>query len=191
MIAMVVWHAISSGAKIEAHEQALIAYGNSIEEKAIVSYDYTANFRSVAVPWLDSDGRVYESWYVMNHSAALTEMLNHIDTAMTSDIQTELHTSHEEIIDHSTTESAGLYRLRSGALEIKEARYIYWLDKSHQTRVGEFLEGFLAELDNSSCSLWSRVAGLSAGPQFAIFTRSALNLPSGFDALEIALQPFT
>ena len=188
MIALVVWHALHGATSREVHERALVSFGETLALKDNAHYRYTANFRSQPVPWFKDAGEVYESWYVMNHSSALSDMLAAIDHGMCHEAHLELTRSHEQIITGSSSEAAGLYRHRAGGLEVSEARYLYWLEKDKLIRVHEFIEELIPHIENEASSLWSRIAGLSAGGHFCLFGAKKINLPANFFPIEIALD---
>jgi hypothetical protein len=132
LLAYVFWHRPGERAGRAEYEAALRAFQGALSRGRPPGLLDACAFRCDRVPWLGG-GPGYEDWYLLDGSAAL-DVLN---DAAVSGARRAPHDAAARLADVGI---AGLYRLRAGSPELREARGATWFAK----RPGESYDDLLA-----------------------------------------------
>jgi hypothetical protein len=181
-LAYVFWHWIEPDTDVAAYEDALREFQESLLANAPPGYRRAAVFRQAPAPWLPGSGPHYVDWYVTDGSAAL-DPLN--DAA----ISAACRSAHDVAAAHAAGGTAGLYRLRQGAVRAAEVRCATWFSKPDGMSY-EALDESLDECTRGVRSeLWSRRMTLGPGPEMCLLAAAAIELPGTCGALPVAMDP--
>lgn len=181
-LAYVFWHWIEPDVDAAAYEDALREFQQTLLTNAPSGYRRAAVFRQAPVPWLPGSGPHYVDWYVTDGSAAL-DPLN--DAAVSA----ACRSAHDAAAARAAGGTAGLYRLRQGAVRAAEVRCATWFSKPAGMSY-EALDESLAECTRGLRSeLWSRRMTLGPGPEMCLLAASAVDLPGACAARPVAMEP--
>ncbi len=181
-LAYVFWHWIEADTDVAAYEDALTAFQNALLDNAPQGYRRAAVFRQGSAPWLPGRGPHYVDWYVTDGSAAL-DPLN--DAAVSA----ACRAAHDTAAAGAAGGTAGLYRLRQGAVRAAEVHCATWFSKPGGMSY-ESLDADLAErMDGDHAELWRRRMTLGPAPEMCVLASSAIELPEAFGAIGVTMQP--
>ena len=181
-LAYVFWHWIEADADVAAYEHALTAFQQALLENAPPGYRRAAVFRQGSAPWLPERGAHYVDWYVTDGSAAL-DPLN--DAAVSA----ACRAAHDSAAGRAAGGTAGLYRLRQGAVPVAEVHCATWFSKPGGMSY-ESLDARLAErMDGAHSELWGRRMTLGPAPEMCVLASTAIDLPEAFAAIGVPMQP--
>jgi hypothetical protein len=181
-LAYVFWHWIAPGTEVAAYEQALAAFQQTLLINAPPGYRRAAVFRHGPAPWLPGRGPHYVDWYLTDGSAAL-DPLN--DAAVSA----ACRRSHDDAAARAAGGTAGLYRLREGAVRAAEVRFATWFSKPAGMSYEALDESIAARTQGLRCELWSRRMTLGPGPEMCLLATSAVELPEAYAALGVPMEP--
>jgi hypothetical protein len=169
MLAYTFWHWPRHGIDPVAYEQGLVSFQEALGRRAPAGFVGSAVFRVRDAPWAGDGLPAYEDWYLLEGSAAL-DVIN--DAAVSGACQAR----HDSAALHAAGGAAGLYRLREGALEVRDARVAHWLRKPEGVEYAEFYDEIAPQLDDHT-ALWSRQMVLGPTPEFCLMARQVGSLP--------------
>ena len=181
-LAYVFWHWIEADADVAAYEHALTAFQQSLLENAPPGYRRAAVFRQGPAPWLPEGGAHYVDWYVTDGSAAL-------DPLNEAAVSAACRAAHDSAAARAAGGTAGLYRLRQGAVPVTEVQCATWFSKPAGMSY-ESLDASLAErLGGDQAQLWGRCMTLGPTPEMCLLASGASELPESFGAIGVPMQP--
>jgi len=181
-LAYVFWHWIAIDTDVAAYEDALAVFQQALLDNAPPGYRRAAVFRQGAAPWLPGQGAHYVDWYITDGSAAL-DPLN--DAAVSA----ACRAAHDAAAGRAAGGTAGLYRLRQGALRVAEVRCATWFSKPAGMSY-ESLDADLAErMNGAHAQLWGRRMTLGPAPEMCVLASAAIALPEAFGAIGVPMQP--
>jgi hypothetical protein len=169
MLAYVFWHTPQTGVEPAEYERMLVAFHEALADSSPAGFRHSAAFRLGEVPWLPSEGSVYEDWYLVEGSAAL-DTLN--DAAVTAHRQVP----HDQVAAVAGTGAGGLYRLRQGDAELHSVRAALWLSKQPAQSYPEFYAEMELATSGKGAALWGRQMVLGPAPEFCLHTVSEVKL---------------
>ena len=181
-LAYVFWHWIRAGGEVAAYEHALTAFQRALLDNAPPGYRCATVYRHAPAPWLCAPGPHYVDWYLGDGSAAL-DPLN--DAAVSA----ACRAVHDAAAGAAAGGTAGLYRLRQGAVQTAEVRCATWFSKPAGMSY-EALDACLAECAGGTPSqCWSRFMTLGPTPEMCVLAPAAISLPAEFDAIHVPMEP--
>jgi len=184
MLAYVFWHWRRAEIDGPAYEDRLVKFHEALRRSAPEGFVASCAFRSGEAPWVPEQVS-YEDWYVTHGSFAL-DPLN--DGAVSGECQVP----HDAAARSAAGGTAGLYRLRLGSADLREASWSVWFAKSTALpydRLEALLEPLVA---GSGGGLWGRQMTLGPTPEFCLITPAKPLLPEefhGFDRPLVRLWP--
>lgn len=180
-LAYVFWHWIRIGGEVGAYEDALAAFQSTLLENAPPGFRGATVFRQDPAPWLSAPGPHYVDWYLTDGSAIL-DPLN--DAAVSA----ACRATHDVAAGAAAGGTAGLYRLRQGAVQAGEVRCATWFSKP----AGMTYEALDADLTDRTrgipSQLWSRAMTLGPTPEMCVLASEAISLPAEFDAINVPME---
>ncbi len=181
-LAYVFWHWIAVDGDVAAYEDALKAFQQALLDNAPPGYRRAAVFRHGPAPWLPGHGQHYVDWYITDGSAAL----DHLNDAAVS---AACRRAHDVAAGRAAGGTAGLYRLRQGAVRAAEVQCTTWFSKPAGMSY-EVLDARLAErMDGAHSELWSRRMTLGPAPEMCVLAATAIELPEAFGAIRVPMEP--
>ena len=169
MLAYAFWHWPRHGVDLVAYEQGLVTFQEMLGQRPPAGFIGSALFRVRDAPWADDGLPAYEDWYLLEGSAAL-DVIN--DAAVTGACQAR----HDDVARLAAGGAAGLYRLRDGALDFREARVAHWLSKPDGVPDVEFCDAIAPHLDDHT-GLWGRQMVLGPTPEFCLMAPKTVSVP--------------
>ena len=177
----VFWHWLRVGGEVGAYEDALADFQRTLLENAPPGFRGAMVFRQDPAPWLSAPGPHYVDWYLTDGSAAL-DPLN--DAAVSA----ACRATHDAAAGAAAGGTAGLYRLRQGAVEAAEVRCATWFFKPAGMSY-EALDADLAHrMQGIPSQLWSRAMTLGPTPEMCVLAAEAISLPAAFDAITVPME---
>ena len=169
MLAYVFWHWPRHGVDLAAYERGLVAFQEVLRERGPAGFAGAAVFRVRDAPWADDGRPAYEDWYLLEGSATL-DVIN--DAAVTGACQAH----HDGVAQLAAGGTAGLYRLRDGARDLREARVAHWLSKPDGVSYVEYCDAIAPHLDDHA-GLWGRQLVLGPTPEFCLMAPETVSVP--------------
>lgn len=162
MLAYSFWHWPAPGAA--RYEEHLAAFQESLAANAPPGFRQAFAFRHPAAPWLP--GQAYLDWYEVDGFADL-EALNE------GAVSASRKLPHDRIAALAQGGMGGLYKLRSGSPDLRDARAAFWFAKAPGVKYDEIF----ATLSRVPGSLWMRQMVLGPAREFVLFASSEVDLP--------------
>jgi len=179
MLAYVFWHwpvpAIDRG----TYETKLLRFHAALKSQPLDSFVESATYRLAATPWLSSPG--YEDWYQVESFAALGAL----NDAAVSGPRRE---PHDEAARAAAGGTAGIYRLRGGAIDSAHVRCASWFSKPAGMTYDELFSALGGWIDSSANALWQRQMVLGPTPEFCLRSSRKPDLPARFKPLSVAVE---
>ncbi len=135
------------------------------------------SFRVRGRPWSKRRSSGYEDWYLVRDFESLG-VLNDAAVANQSKRQ------HDNVAREATDGAGGVYKLLTGQLRTREARFSTWMRKPPRTPYPVFLDEVSRLVAGSRTALWRRQMVLSPAPEFCLHSGRRLDIP-------IRLRPAT
>ena len=181
MLAYVFWHIPAPAADRQRYERLLLDFHTTLAEHRPSGFRSSFVFRTQNAPWIGTGGPAYEDWYIIENSAAL-DPLN--DAAISGPRKAP----HDLVASLASSGAAGLYRLKTGALEsMHSARHALWFSKPAMT-YDAFFQQLRHVTDAPQTNLWVRQMVLSAAPEFCLRSAAKPVLPSEIAVTHCPIQ---
>ncbi len=180
MLAYVFWHWKRADVDAAYYAGRLSAFHEALRRSAPEGFASSAAFRSGPSPWV-LGAESYEDWYLTHGSFAL-DPLN--DGAVSGDCQLP----HDSAARSAAGGTAGLYRLRLGAAEVRHARIGYWFAKPEGMSYGDFFARMRPLAERAETGLWGRQMTLGPTPEFCLMSPIELDLPGELDPITRPLE---
>jgi hypothetical protein len=181
MLAYVFWHWPRGAVAPADYEAKLRAFQKCLAENPPAGFLRSVVYRVRDASWLEPSSVAYEEWYLTDGSAAL-DPLN--DAA----VAPACRAAHDAAAHLAAGGTAGLYRLRLGAAELKEARCAYWLAKPAGMKYEDFYALFTPLVGPAGIALWGRQMTLGPTPEFCLHSREDFQLPPGIAPQKTLLE---
>src|SRR5207245_9195214 len=138
-------------------------------------------FRILNAPWIGNGAPAYEDWYLLDNSAAL-------DAINDAAISGPRKAPHDLVASLASCGAAGLYRLKSGALEsLQNARFALWFSKP-ALPYDAFFTQLRPQTASPQTTLWLRQMVLSAAPEFCLRSCTQLHPPPHLPAIQCPIE---
>ena len=181
MLSYTFWHSPASDTDPRIYEQRLISFHKSLAQHAPDGFRSSLIFRTQNAPWIASGSPAYEDWYLVESFAALGA----INDAAISGPRKD---PHDRIASLAASGAAGIYRLKSGSLELmKDARHCAWFSKPVITY--DALYDLLRPITSDpATTLWQRQMVLGPSPEFCLRTAEKPHLPLSITAIDCPVE---
>jgi hypothetical protein len=181
MLAYIFWHWPEREVDLAAYERTMLDFHQALKAQAPAGFRASWTFRPSGLPWLPSEARPYEDWYLVDDFAALGP-LN--DQAVAG----RAKAPHDQAARAAAAGAGALYRLTRGAADgveiaVAEAGYAAWFPKGKQRTYDELFASLEPFTSQSGVSLWRRQMVLGPAPEFCLLAPARLELPDGLGAL--------
>ncbi len=145
-------------------------------------FQYSVVFRIKGVPWIGEEAEAYEDWYVVEGSCAL-DVLN--DAA----ISHSRKEPHDRVAQRAAGGAGGLYRFRTGQVNLRQSQFAAWLSKPTGTSYEMFYDSLSPWTTQPGVGLWGRQMVLGPTPEFCLLSPKEIDLPETFNFLTLRLEP--
>ncbi len=180
MLAYVFWHWPQPGVDTATYVEHLVAFHRTLSANKPVGFHGSRVFRFRGASWLETNGDVFEDWYLIEDSSGL-DRIN--EAAVTGPCEAP----HNLVAREAAGGTAGLYRLRSGEIS-DDVRYALWLAKPDRMSYPDFYSTIQPSIANGA--LWVRQMTLGPTTEFVIHSADEIQLPDALTASQVlTLQP--
>ena len=180
MLAYVFWHWRRPDVDAATYERRVADFHEALRRSAPEGFVSSSAFRSGAAPWV-GDAESYEDWYVTHASYAL-DPLN--DGAISGECQVP----HGLAARSAAGGTAGLYRLRLGSHELREAAWSLWFAKPAGMPYERLYELLEPHATSPGAGLWGRQMTLGPTTEFCLVAPARPSLPEEIAGLERPLE---
>ena len=164
------WHRPRQGASRGRYEGKLVTFQRSLMAHPPDGLIDALSFRLQARPWSKRRSSGYEDWYLVRDFGSLG-VLNDAAVANQSKRQ------HDDVARDATDGAGGVYKLLTGQLRTREARFSTWIRKPPRTPYPVFLDDVSRLVAGSRTALWRRQMVLSPAPEFCLHSERRVELP--------------
>jgi len=177
----VFWHWPRLGTVRRTYERKLTAFQDSLRAHAPDGLTEALSFRVRAVPWAPPRSQVYEDWYLVRDFGSLG-VLNDAAVAKPN------KEPHDEVAGDATVGAGGVYKLRRGGLDLRDARFETWMRKPAGTSYEAFYDRLSKLVSDRDTDLWRRQMVLGPAPEFCLHSESSPDLPKQFHPRSVRVQ---
>jgi len=181
ILAYLFWHRPRPGTSQRRYEEKLATFQESLKAHPPDGLIDALSFRLKVRPWSKHRSSGYEDWYLVRDFGSLG-VLN--DAAVASQSKRQ----HDDVARDATGGAGGVYKLLSGGLPLREARFETWMKKRPRTTYQAFLGDVSRLVADRRTALWRRQMVLSPAPEFCLDSESRLALPNEMHAATARLQ---
>ena len=157
-------------------------FHNSLASSKPNGFQYSVVFQIKGAPWIGENAVGYEDWYLVEDSCAL-DVLN--DAAI-SHAHKE---SHDRVAQRAAGGAGGLYRFRTGRVDVRQSYFAAWLSKPTGTSYEMFYDSLSGWTSQPGVGLWGRQMVLGPTPEFCLLSPERIDLPEALNALTLGLEP--
>jgi len=134
------------------------------------------------LPWLKSDDRVYEDWYIMTNFASLDALDQLV-------FKNKRVPSHRALMTRTGRASGAVMYLENGTPYVERSRIAYWFSRPRTASVDDSpTMANPAQLANAA-SLWTRAMALGPAGN-CLLVDEAISLPPAIRAIETCRDLF-
>ena len=173
LMAYVFWHWPRPEISLELYERKLVLFQNTLTSSEPDGLVEALSFRVNGLPWGPKEGKAYEDWYVLRDFAAL-------GTINEFAVSGESREPHDSIAKDYMKGAGGVFKLITGDLRLREARFETWVEKQVGPSYQSYYEEVGRHADWMHSDLWRRQLVLGPSAQFCIHSDGPLNLPATF-----------
>jgi hypothetical protein len=182
MLAYVFWHWPQSHIDPDSYINHLIDFHNVLAANRPNGFHESIVFRVRGASWLNTTGEAYEEWYLLDDSAAM----DRLNDAAVSGVCEE---PHNRVAREAADGIGGLYRLRAGEGQLREARFALWLSKPAGVSYNDFYTALQPLTAQPGVTLWGRQMTLGPTTEFCIYSATSIELPPGYSGLQPQITP--
>jgi len=180
MLAYVFWHWPATGIAPAEYERMQRAFHLALAEAGVAGFRGSTSFRlDGQAPWLGGSP-AYADWYLVDGSA----VLDPLNEAAVSGMRRGSH----DVLAHAMG-AGSLLHLSDTAADVAGARWATWLSKPTGMPYDPFYQRLAPVRGRDGVSLWRRQMVLGPTPEFCLLSHELLELPPGFVALALRLDP--
>jgi len=180
VLAYLFWHWRYPHVDKASYQQHLFDFHDALRTQKPHGFQYSTVFQVEHAPWIDTEGEVYEDWYMVNNFAAL-EALN--EGAASGSCREP----HNRVASQAAGGAGGLYQLRAGEPGLATARVALWFAKPSGMSYEVLYAALQPGVEQAAGSLWQRQMVLGPAPEFRWHCLRDHSLPEIFNCLEIPL----
>ena len=177
MLAYVFWHWPQATVDRATYEDHLLDFHETLALNKPQGFQHSTVFHINAANWLKTNDEAYEEWYLLDDSAAMDPL----NGAAVSGVCEE---PHNRVAREAADGTGGLYRLRSGSEDLRQARFAIWLSKPAGVSYNDFYNALEPLTSDGGAALWGRQMTLGPATEFCIHSPSAIELPPGYSGLQ-------
>jgi hypothetical protein len=175
MLAYVFWHWPRPEIDRRTYEEDLKAFHRTLNDHKSEGFNYSSVFLIDQPNWLNTNGAVYEEWYLLDDSAAM-DKLNY------AAVNGACEAPHNRVAYQAEDGTGGLYRLRAGHLDLSTSQTASWIAKPAGKSYPEFYAQIGPLTSRDDAALWGRQMTLGPTTEFCIHSPNEPELPEGYDA---------
>lgn len=180
MLAYVFWHWPQTTVDEQSYAAHLESFHRALAANKPDGFHRSIVFRIEDANWLDTRGPAYEEWYLLDDSAAM-DPLN--DAAVSGACEAP----HNLVAREAAGGTGGLYRLRSAAEVLNEARFAVWLAKPEGVQYRDFYDALSPLTSQPNVALWGRQMTLGPTAEFCLHSQKPIQLPAGYTGRQFPL----
>ncbi len=180
-LAYVFWHWPLPESEQDAYESSLMRFHRALAQRKPEGFRRSVVFRLRGVPWAETDGRVYEDWYLVEDFAALGLLNEGAVIGVSQD-------PHDRVAVQAEGGAGGLYRLRAGEPTVSQARHALWFSKPHGLSYDDLDGSLSASVEGAGAGLWQRQLVFGPAPEFCLLTPDVIALPDALDPLVLDVE---
>ena len=182
MLAYVFWHWPQPQIETGSYVDHLVEFHRTLAANKPNGFRESVVFRISNANWLKTDGEAYEEWYLLDDSAAM-DRLN--DAAVTGVCEEP----HNRVAREAADGTGGLYRLRAGVGDLREAKFAVWLSKPNGVSYKDFYAGLEPITSQPGVALWGRQMTLGPTTEFCIHSPTQIQATDSHGLIRI--YPFS
>jgi hypothetical protein len=181
LLGYIFWHRSRPGTFRGRYEKKLTAFQESLKAHRPDGLIDALSFRIKVRPWSKRRSPGYEDWYLVRDFGSLG-VLN--DAAVANQNKRQ----HDDVARDATGGAGGVYKLLSGDLPLRDARFETWMRKPPRTPYQAFLDDVSRLVGDRRTALWRRQMVLSPASEFCLQSDLRIALPRGFHAATARLN---
>lgn len=181
MLAYVFWHWPQANVDRDEYVEHLIDFQRTLAANKPDGFRESVVFRIRGASWLNTQGEVYEEWYLLDDSAAM-DRLN--DGAVSG----ACLEPHNRVAREAEDGTGGLYRFRAGDEKLGRSRFAVWLSKPSGVTYKDFYAGLESLTSQPGVGLWGRQMTLGPTTEFCIHGPTPLEPPDGYSGESFSLE---
>ena len=181
LLAYAFWHWKRESVSRENYEASQCAFQEALAAEPPQGFLRATTVRLAGAGWAASGATAYEDWYLVDDMAALGR-LN--DAAVTGGRQAP----HDAVARLAAGGIAGLYGCYAGN-PLPLPQFASWFGKPEGMSYAALRSALRPLLEQARGALWSRRMTLGPTPEFCLHSMTPVELPSGFQAQRLALEP--
>ena len=181
MLAYVFWHWPQSTIARSSYLDHLAEFHRTLASNKPPGFRRSVVFSIRGANWLNTDGEVFEEWYLLDDSAAM-DPLN--EAAVTGACEIP----HNRVAREAADGTGGLYRFREGQEDLAQSRFAVWLSKPNGVSYPDFYADLQPLTSQPGVGLWGRQMTLGPTTEFCIHSPTPLQLPEGYKGHVIPLE---
>jgi hypothetical protein len=182
MLAYIFWHWPYPNVARESYQDDLIKFHRSLASSKPNGFQYSVVFRIKGAPWIGENTEAYEDWYLIEDSAAL-DLLN--DAAISHSHKD----SHDRVALRAAGGAAGLYRFRTGQINVRQSEFAIWFSKPTGISYEMFYDSLSQWTTQPGVGLWGRQMVLGPTSEFCLLSPERIDLPETLNGLTLGLDP--
>jgi hypothetical protein len=177
MLAIVFWNARRVQCDSAAYQQSLIDFHQSLTDKKINGFRYSATFRISGVPWFEPATEVFEDWYVMKNFAGMDAL----DQAV---VEEPCQAPHMALMQTLSGAVGGAYGLINGVGRMSGMAHAQWFSKPRDVSDEDIETLVQTQNPGARHSFWAR--GMAMGPMGNVLLSTIpVTLPDNFGAVSV------
>ena len=181
MLAYVFWHRPRPEIERGQYLDQLTKFHQILAANKPPGFQRSVVFRIQNANWLNTDGEVYEEWYLLDDSAAMDPL----NDAAVSGVCEE---PHNRVAREAADGTGGLYRLRAGAGDLAQAKFATWLSKPDGVTYKDFYAGLESLTSQPGVALWGRQMTLGPTTEFCIHSQTPVQLSASIRVIRVQLD---
>jgi hypothetical protein len=181
MLAYVFWHWRRPDVDADRYEAAQRAFHDVLAAEPSAGFRGSFSHALSGAPWANAGGEAYEDWYLVDGSAAL-------DPLNTAAVTAARQAPHDAAAALAAGGTAGLYRLRIGAVERGPA-VAHWFAKPAGVSYPQFLAMLEGPVQAARGALFMRQMTLGPTAECVLLAPEPASLPPAIEALTLRLRP--
>jgi|SRR5689334_2424109 len=173
MLAYVFWHWPRPEIERGQYLDHLIDFHRTLAANKSPGFQQSVVFSMSGAYWLETDGEVFEEWYLLDDSAAM-------DPLNEAAVSGACEQPHNRVASEAANGTGGLYRLRAGSNNLAQAKFATWLSKPAGVSYQDFYAGLEPLTSQPGVALWGRQMTLGPTTEFCLHSETPSQLSGAF-----------